>query len=156
MVNKLTKKAELSSLMHFDAISCSKADSSISHALALFWSVTLPLTVISVHEFRIHSLTGLALNFDQCSICLSENIFLFLQDFHPLLYEEYADKLAQANNNNIHVGSLSKQHEKTKMADFTVYSSDLRSLNFNHFLGKHAHLCLGCNLQQPLSLFGNF
>ena len=44
--------------------------------------------------------------------------------------------LAQDDHKNM--GSLSKQHEKTKLADPTVHFSDLRSANFKNSPGDHA------------------
>ena len=73
---------ELSSLTHFDAISRSHADTSISYALTLFSKVTLPFKLSEVlmnSEFA----PSLALNFGLCSICLCVTNFLVSSGLSP-------------------------------------------------------------------------
>ena len=62
-------------LIYFDAISCSHADTSISHALALFWWVAQRYKLSEV-LMNSEFVPSLALNFDQCSICSSAINFL--------------------------------------------------------------------------------
>ena len=67
---------------HFDAISRSHADTTISHALALFSKVTLPFKrseVLMNSEF----IPSLALNFGQGLICSCATNFLVSSGLSP-------------------------------------------------------------------------
>ena len=83
MIRALKSHALSASLTHFDAISRSHADTTISHELALFSKVTLPF---KLSEVLINSefIPLLALNFGQCSICSCATNFLVSSGLSPV------------------------------------------------------------------------
>ena len=69
----------------------------------------------------------------QC-VCV-QPIILFLQDFHPLIYELYADMLAQVE---MTWALLASRMKETKWQTQRCIFSDLRCPNFKNCPGKHA------------------